>query len=156
MTDPTPSRPGPRSSEGLLIDASVLLELVIDGDSRVAADRVIDRIVANGDLLLITAAHGLVEAVNALRRLVRRGQVDATRGTIALTALLELDLLLDPPSPRLSRAWELRDTMTAYDAAYAAAAEAYELPLITTDTRLLRACATAGIPAQHLDEPLPT
>lgn len=35
--------------------------------------------------------------------------------------------------------WELRGNLTAYDAAYVAAAEAYECPLLTTDGRLARA-----------------
>jgi predicted nucleic acid-binding protein len=41
--------------------------------------------------------------------------------------------------------------MSAYDAAYAAAAEAFDAPLVTVDDRLLRACHDAAIPAVHLD-----
>ena len=37
--------------------------------------------------------------------------------------------------------------MSAYDAAYAAAAEALDTALITTDARLLGACRAAGIGA---------
>lgn len=40
--------------------------------------------------------------------------------------------------------------MSAYDAAYAAAADDLGIPLISTDGRLLTACETAGIPAGHL------
>lgn len=40
--------------------------------------------------------------------------------------------------------------MSAYDAAYAAAAEALRAPLVTVDQRLLRACREAGIPAMQL------
>ena len=32
--------------------------------------------------------------------------------------------------------WELRDNLTAYDAAFVALSEALDLPLVTTDTRL--------------------
>ncbi len=42
--------------------------------------------------------------------------------------------------------------MSTYDAAYAAAAEAFDRPLVTVDQRLLRACGAAGIVAIHLDE----
>jgi len=42
--------------------------------------------------------------------------------------------------------------MSAYDAAYAAASEALDAPLLTVDERLLRACHEAGISALHLDE----
>ena len=48
----------------------------------------------------------------------------------------------------------LRDRMSAYDAAYAAAADALDTPLITTDARLLDACRAAGIRATHLSERL--
>ena len=40
--------------------------------------------------------------------------------------------------------------MSAYDAAYAAAAEALHAPLITTDAPLLDACRAAGIEAIDL------
>lgn len=42
--------------------------------------------------------------------------------------------------------------MTAYDAAYAATAEALGVPLVTVDGRLLRACRAQGIAAEHLDD----
>ena len=49
------------------------------------------------------------------------------------------------------RIWELRDNVTAYDAAYVALAEAIECPLVTADTRLSRApglrCAVTILPA---------
>ena len=42
--------------------------------------------------------------------------------------------------------------MSAYDAAYAAAAEAFDARLVTVDARLVRACRDGAIPATHLDE----
>jgi len=42
--------------------------------------------------------------------------------------------------------------MSTYDAAYAAAAEAFDRPLVTVDERLFRSCEAAGIVAIHLDE----
>jgi predicted nucleic acid-binding protein len=52
----------------------------------------------------------------------------------------------------LRRIWSLRQTMSVYDAAYAALAEALERPLVSVDGRLLEACRQAGIPAVHLDD----
>jgi predicted nucleic acid-binding protein len=39
----------------------------------------------------------------------------------------------------LQRCWELRHTVTVYDAAYVALAEALAIPLLTADARLSRA-----------------
>ncbi|MDO9410108.1 type II toxin-antitoxin system VapC family toxin [Patulibacter sp.] len=136
----------------LLLDASVLVELVIAGRHRASADRVLDQIRDDGDLVIVTAAHGMVEAASAIRRLVRAGALDAEQGSAAVRWLSTFDVVLDPTSPRLHAIWRLRDTMTAYDAAYAAAADALGLPLITTDERLRRACLSAGIACSHLDE----
>jgi predicted nucleic acid-binding protein len=46
--------------------------------------------------------------------------------------------------PLLPRIWELRDNLTAYDAAYVALAEGLRAPLITCDKRLAN---TTGIRA---------
>lgn len=37
------------------------------------------------------------------------------------------------------RVWELRDDLTAYDAAYVALAELLDAPLVTLDSRMARA-----------------
>jgi predicted nucleic acid-binding protein len=73
------------------------------------------------------------------------------QGLAASECLAQLDLVLDPTGPRVRRVWSLCDRMSAHDAAYAAAAEAFDAPLVTVDDRLLRACHDAGIPAVHLD-----
>jgi len=39
----------------------------------------------------------------------------------------------------LDRCWELRDNLTAYDAAYVALAEALDAPLLTGDQRIANA-----------------
>jgi len=41
--------------------------------------------------------------------------------------------------PLLDRCWELRDTVSVYDAAYVALAEAVDAPLLTADRRLAAA-----------------
>jgi len=135
-----------------LLDASAIVELLIDGRHREGADRVLDGFTGSEDVVLITAAHGQVEATHALRRLVRRGHLDADAGAAAVRTLRHLDFALDATGPRLERIWSLRDTMSPYDAAYAAAAEGFALPLHSTDRRLVRACAAAGIEAIHLDD----
>lgn len=41
--------------------------------------------------------------------------------------------------PLLERIWELRHSLSAYDAAYVALAESLDAPLVTCDARLARA-----------------
>lgn len=135
----------------IVVDASVLVELVIAGRHRAGADALLDRLAGEPPATMVTAAHGLVEAVSALRRLARSGAIEADAATRALTWLEAFDIVLDAPAPRLARIWALRDRMSAYDAAYAACAEALVRPLLSTDARLLDACVQAGIAAGHLE-----
>ncbi|TPW13096.1 MAG: hypothetical protein FD127_2252, partial [Acidimicrobiaceae bacterium] len=51
----------------------------------------------------------------------------------------EFPVRVFPTAPLLSRMWELRDNMTAYDACYVALAEAIDAPLLTADRRLANA-----------------
>lgn len=122
------------------------------GRSRRGADRLLARYSASPGLTLISAAHGLVEAISAVRRLVHRGELDDENGLAAVDWLARFDLVLDATAPRARRIWSLREGMSAYDAAYAAAAEAFEAPLLSVDEALLRACHGVPIPAMHLDE----
>lgn len=134
------------------MDASVLVELVIAGRHRRGADVLLSRYATLPSLTLVSAAHGLIEALSAVRRLVLRADLAPEDGLAAVEWLVRLDLVLDATAPRARRVWSLRDRMSAYDAAYAAAAEALAAPLVTVDARLLRACRDAGIPAINLDD----
>ena len=49
-----------------------------------------------------------------------------------------------PHQHLLSRIWELRDNLTAYDAAYLALAETLEVPLLTRDRRMANAPGVRG------------
>ncbi len=133
----------------------MLVELVIAGRHRRGADALLDRYVAASRLTLVSAAHGLIEATSAVRRLSLRGLLAAEDGFAAVEWLGRLDLVLDATGPRIRRIWVLRDRMSAYDAAYAAAAEAFDAPVLTVDGGLLRACHDAGIRALHLDDLAP-
>lgn len=136
----------------LVLDASVLVELVVEGPHRAGADRVLDAYGSDRGVVMVSAAHALVEATSALRRMVRQGELEPADGRIAVEWLAEFDLVLDASAPRLPRVWELCDRMSAYDAAYAAAAEAIGIPLISADSRLAGACRQAGIEAVELND----
>ena len=133
-----------------MLDASALVELVIEGEHRAGADEVLDRY--RSGVVLISAAHGPIESASALRRMSHLGALSADDARQAIDWLVELNVVLDAPAPRMRRVWALRDRMSAYDAAYAAAAEALDTALIATDARLLGACRAAGIGATHLSD----
>jgi predicted nucleic acid-binding protein len=131
----------------------VLVELVISGRHRGGAEVLLSRYAdPNRRLTLVSAAHGLIEAVSAIRRMVQQSVLDSDGGERAVEWLGRFELVLDATAPRLRRIWALRERMSAYDAAYAAAAEGFGMPLLTVDERLLHACREAGIAAVHLDE----
>ncbi|MGH7522598.1 MAG: type II toxin-antitoxin system VapC family toxin [Gemmatimonadales bacterium] len=119
----------------IILDASAVVEMLMG--SR-AGGRVTDRIQAEAAPPRSIALLDL-EVANTLRRLVRLGELDAQRAGGALTDLAALALVRFPHTPFLSRIWELRDRLTAYDAAYVALAEELGAPLLTLDARLARA-----------------
>ncbi len=53
--------------------------------------------------------------------------------------LADLDLHRHPHLDLLTRAWTLRDNVTAYDAMYVALAEALDAPVVTCDAPLAKA-----------------
>jgi predicted nucleic acid-binding protein len=59
-----------------------------------------------------------VEVTQGLRRLVRAGEVSPARAAEALADLADLDLHRHPHLDLLTRAWALRENITAYDAMY--------------------------------------
>ena len=71
-----------------------------------------------------------------LRRAVLAGDVSADSASLAHADLLELPLDLFAYEPFTDRVWELRNTVTAYDAWYVAIAESLDAPLATLDRRL--------------------
>jgi predicted nucleic acid-binding protein len=116
----------------LVVDTSaVVAALVGRGTGR---DAVMGRLADDGDL---HAPHLLdVEFLQTLRSLVRAGQLSVDRATDARTDFADLKIRRYPHEPLADRIWELRDNLTAYDAAFVALAEALDVPLVTCDARL--------------------
>lgn len=80
-----------------------------------------------------------VETTNVLRRLERAKQITTAEANAAHDDLMELNLELFSYDPFADRIWELRHTITSYDAWYVATAEALRLPLATMDEKLSKA-----------------
>ena len=82
-----------------------------------------------------------VEVLHALRRLTLSGRLSESRGRRATNAMLNMRLTRYPHELFAGRIWELKENISAYDAAYVALAEALDTPLVTTDRRLAQATA---------------
>jgi predicted nucleic acid-binding protein len=119
----------------IVVDASALLELLLRTS---LGARVEARLFADDHEL--HAPHLLdVEIVQALRRLVRTGEVSAGRADEAIEDLTDLDLHRHAHIDLLGRAWKLRDNISAYDAMYVALAEGLEAPVVSCDSPLAKA-----------------
>lgn len=88
---------------------------------------------------VVNAPHLIdVEAASAVRRLIAAGEIDSTQGATAVDRLRTWPLRRHGHVSLLPRIHALRDSVTSYDAAYVALAEALRVPLITCDGRLSR------------------
>lgn len=81
----------------------------------------------------------MAEVTNVLRRLERAGKVSRSQAASAARHVLRLEIELFPFAPFASRVWELRHSLTAYDAWYVAVAKMHGGRLATLDRRLCRA-----------------
>lgn len=117
----------------IVLDASAAVDLLLE---RLRGAWVAARIATEPSL---HAPHLLdLEVASTLRKRERLGEIPAARGAAALADLSALPLTRYPTTALLSRIWQLRGTLTPYDAAYVALAEALDAPLVTTDDCLAR------------------
>ena len=115
----------------IVVDASAVLELLLATDTgRSVARRIRGPESLSAPQLLI------IECIQVIRRGVRHGDIEAGLGTVLVTDLLALDIELYDHSLLATRCWELRDNLTAYDAAYVALSELLDATLVTTDGKL--------------------
>jgi len=118
----------------IVIDASAAIELILRTE---LGERVELRVLDPDERL--HAPHLLdLEVAQVLRRLTLLKEIAAARALEALDDYAGLLVERSAHGDLLRRVWELRDSMTAYDGAYVALAEALDAPLLTCDGRLAR------------------
>jgi predicted nucleic acid-binding protein len=120
----------------IVLDASAIVSILLDPGP--AAEPIRRRVERPGEGVHVPHLLDL-EVLNVLRRQMLRGILTTERGTRALQDLENIKMTRYPHTSLLGRIWELRDNLTAYDAAYVALAEALDAPLVTTDARLAHA-----------------
>ncbi len=118
-----------------VVDASALLEVLLRAPK---AKTLEDRLFSAGQTL--HAPHLIdVEVAQVIRRYAAIGDIDDELGRLALVNLAAFPLRRYPHDLLLPRIWDLRNHLTAYDAAYVALAEALDALLLTQDRRLATA-----------------
>lgn len=119
----------------IVLDASATIEWLLQSPTGVKIDQ---RIFS--PLESLHAPHLLdVEVTQVLRRYVRDKAITARRGQEALEDLADMPLSRYPHDLLIPRIWELRATLTAYDAAYVALAELLDARLLTCDGKIASA-----------------
>jgi len=116
----------------IVLDASALLEILLRTP---LAERLMDRALDASERM--HAPHLLdVEVTQVLRRLVQRKEIAAARAEQALEDLAKLLIERHEHQSLVSRVWQLRDSISAYDGVYVALAQALGAPLLTCDAKL--------------------
>jgi predicted nucleic acid-binding protein len=122
----------------VVVDSSVLIAALVDSGPEGAWA---EGVIASGALHAPELIR--VEATNILRRLERAKHITTPEANAAHDDLMQLNLELFSFDPFSERIWELRHTVTSYDAWYVAVAEALRLPLATLDRKLTKASGIA-------------
>ncbi len=119
----------------IVVDASIIANALADSgpDGNAARTALRD----DSDL----AAPDLVdvETVSVWRKRWLVGDLTAHRFRTAIADLNDLPIIRHPTLPLMHRAYELRNNVNPYDAAYVALAELLQCRLITADARLATA-----------------
>lgn len=119
----------------IVADASAVIEF-LNGSPRGAA--VEEHFVREDDHVQAPALLD-AEVAQVLRRMVGSNVLEEPRARAGLEILGEMPVRRHLLTPLLPRIWELRENLTAYDAAYVALAEALDCPLLTFDRRIAEA-----------------
>jgi predicted nucleic acid-binding protein len=119
----------------IVADASAILELLLRTKAGAVVER---RLLRRAESIHVPALIDL-EVAQVLRRYLTRKEMTPLRARAAIDIMVAFPMQRYTHEPLLSRIWEHRDNLTAYDAAYVALAEGLRAPLLTCDARLANA-----------------
>jgi predicted nucleic acid-binding protein len=117
----------------VVVDSSVVVAALLDtGPNGAWAEKVIE------DRALYAPELVRVEVTNILRRLERAKEITTPEANAGYEDLMQLEVELFSFDSFSDRIWQLRHTVTSYDAWYVAVAESLGFPLATLDKRLVK------------------
>ncbi|MGL5858568.1 MAG: type II toxin-antitoxin system VapC family toxin [Angustibacter sp.] len=129
----------PEFSRALVVDASVLVDLLADTELAPAA-----RARLTGQELH-APAHVDAEVLSALGRLQRAGVLSVRRVSRCVELQRDAAVQRHGLGPLMAGAWARRDRLRLTDSLYVELAEQLQVPLLTTDGRLARAYSRAEV-----------
>ena len=118
----------------IVVDSSAVVAALVDEGEDGGWAR--DGLRAN---VLAAPSHLFVEVSNVLRRAVLARRLGRDAAAMAHRDLVQLPVTTFAFEPLGDRVWQLHPSVTAYDAAFVALAEALDAPLWTLDRRLAEA-----------------
>lgn len=118
----------------IVADASVLTDALVYSDERGRKARA----ALARDVHWGVPEHWKAELFSALRGLALGGKVDVGTVARAVARIPRLGVETVPLDGLLSKMWDLRSSISGYDAAYVALAQARGAELVTADARLAR------------------
>lgn len=116
----------------IVVDASVLVELLLRGREAETIQRVLRRFENR-----LHAPHLIdLEVAQVMRRHLLAGELETHRASESIEWMRDVRLQRHAHTPFLNRIWQLRSNLSAYDAAYVSLAESLDATLVTRDVRL--------------------
>lgn len=135
----------------VVVDASAVVEYLVRLRWPEGARRVFRSMVA-GTVELLAPDLVFLESTSALRRLVQTKAIDARAGNRATAVLAQLPIRSMGTQQLLDDVWGWRESLTPYDAAYAALTKRMDATLVTDDQGLVTACRRRGIRVVTLEQ----
>ncbi|MBN1314100.1 MAG: type II toxin-antitoxin system VapC family toxin [Anaerolineales bacterium] len=137
-----------------VVDASVGIKLFLVEDLADAAHALFSRLADTPPARLIVPDLFIVECANILWKYCRRFNYPPDDAQQNIADLISLPLNIISNADLVMEALSLAVTheITAYDAAYVALSQQFDLPLITADEKLVRKLTGAGFDVRYLGE----